>query len=109
MANITLTVYGADQVCASCVGAPSSRDTYEWLQAAISRKYDTDGISYQYIDINAQQEDEKHKAFVERIFDENLFYPIVFVEDEMVAEGMPKLKRVYKELDDLGLVQLQES
>lgn len=109
MANITLTVYGADQVCASCVGAPSSRDTYEWLQAAIARKYDIDGISYQYIDINTKQEDEKHQAFVERIFDENLFYPIVFVEDEMVAEGMPKLKHVYKELEDRGLVQLQES
>jgi len=109
MANITLTVYGAEQICASCVGAPSSKDTYEWLQAAITRKYDTNGISYQYIDINAPQEDEKHKAFVERIFDEDLFYPIVFVDDEMVAEGMPKHKNVYKELDDRGLNQLQES
>ena len=105
--NITITVYGAEQICASCVGAPSSRDTYEWLQAAIGRKYASDGVDYQYIDINAPQADEKHKAFVERIFEEDLFYPIVFVNEEMVAEGMPKLKNIYKELDERGLAALE--
>ena len=105
---ITITVYGADQICASCVGAPSSRDTYEWLQAAIARKYVADELRYEYIDINAPQENEQHKDFVERIFEENLFYPIVFVDDEMVAEGMPKLKHVYKELNERGLA-LQEA
>ena len=34
-----IEVFGADIICASCVNAPSSKDTYEWLQAAISRKY----------------------------------------------------------------------
>ena len=35
----SIEIYGADVVCASCVNAPSSKDTYEWLQAAIDRKY----------------------------------------------------------------------
>lgn len=35
--DVTLTVYGAEEICASCVGAPCSKDTYEWLQAAIGR------------------------------------------------------------------------
>lgn len=106
--EITITVYGAEQICASCVGAPSSKDTYEWLQAAIARKYKADNVKYEYIDIHAPQDEEKHQKFVERIFEEDLFYPIVFVDDEMVAEGIPKLKTVYKELDERGL-QLQEA
>lgn len=103
---MTITVYGAEQICASCVGAPGSRDTYEWLQAAIGRKYLADPIVYEYIDINQPQDVDKHQAFVEQIFEEDLFYPIVFVNDEMVAEGIPRLKTIYQSLDKHG-VQLQ--
>lgn len=97
--KILITVYGADQICASCVGAPGSKDTYEWLQAAIGRKYVDDHIQYEYIDIDHEQEDEKHQQFIDKIFEEDLFYPIVFVNDEMVAEGIPRLKTIYKKLD----------
>jgi len=106
--DITITVYGADQICASCVGAPGSKDTYEWLQAAIGRKYIADDLNYTYIDITHKQDDPAHQAFVDRIYDEDLFYPIVFVNDEMVGEGIPKLKTIYKELDKRGL-ELQEA
>lgn len=37
--KVAIQVYGAEQICASCVGAPSSKDTFEWLKAALSRKY----------------------------------------------------------------------
>ena len=37
--KVKIEIYGADVICASCVNAPSSKDTYEWLQAAIDRKY----------------------------------------------------------------------
>ncbi len=33
-----IEIYGTAVICASCVNAPSSKDTYEWLQAAINRK-----------------------------------------------------------------------
>lgn len=101
--KVMITVYGAEQICASCVGAPGSKDTYEWLQAAISRKYISEPIVYEYIDINQPQNEEKQQQFVERIFEEDLFYPIVFVNDEMVAEGVPRLKLIYQALDMLGL------
>jgi len=104
--NVTITIYGAEQICASCVGAPGSKDTYEWLQAAIGRKYIADPITYEYIDINHPPDIEKHKQFVERIIEEDLFYPIVFVNDEMVAEGIPRLKTIYQSLDKYG-IQLQ--
>ncbi|WP_174614136.1 YuzD family protein [Virgibacillus ihumii] len=101
--NLQITVYGAEQICASCVGAPGSKDTYEWLQAAIGRKYVADDITYEYIDIDNPPEIEKHQDFAERIFEEDLFYPIVFVNDELVAEGIPRLKPIYKELDKHGI------
>ncbi|WP_163971553.1 YuzD family protein [Oceanobacillus halotolerans] len=101
--NIKITVYGAEQICASCVGAPGSKDTYEWLQAAIGRKYDDPSVEYEYIDIDHPPKEEKHQAFVERIFEEDLFYPIVFVNEVMVAEGIPKLKTIYQELEKQGV------
>ncbi|MFC4558638.1 YuzD family protein [Virgibacillus kekensis] len=101
--NIIITVYGAEQICASCVGAPGSKDTYEWLQAAIGRKYADDSITYEYVDIDQTPEDKKHQQFIERIVEEDLFYPIVFVNDVMVAEGIPRLKTIYSELDKHGV------
>lgn len=105
--KVTITVYGADQICASCVGAPGSKDTYEWLQAAIGRKYNDEPIAYEYVDIDQPQKIEKQQKFVERIFAKDLFYPIVFVNDDMVAEGIPRLKTVYQALDEHGLELLR--
>ncbi|TQS75986.1 DUF1462 family protein [Ornithinibacillus gellani] len=106
--KVLITVYGAEQICASCVGAPGSKDTYEWLQAAIGRKYVDDSIDYEYIDINEPPAIKKHQDFVERIFEEDLFYPIVFVNEELVAEGIPRLKTIYQELDKHDVVQQAE-
>lgn len=107
--NVVITVYGAEQLCASCVGAPGSKDTYEWLQAAISRKYEVDTISYRYVDINQSQENKSDREFVERIIEEDLFYPIVMVNEEMVAEGIPRLKTIYEALDKHEVPLLEEA
>jgi len=101
--NVTITVYGAEQICASCVGAPGSKDTYEWLQAAIGRKYIDDPIQYEYIDMNNPPNIEKHQKFVERMIEEDLFYPLVIVNDDIVAEGIPRLKSIYQALDKHGV------
>lgn len=103
MKKIRITVYGAEQICASCVGAPGSKDTYEWLQAAIDRKYYSDPVEYEYIDIHQPPQVEKHQLFAERVLEEDMFYPIVFINNEMVAEGIPRLKQIYMELDKQGL------
>lgn len=101
--KVAITIYGAEQICASCVGAPGSRDTYEWLQAAIGRKYIDESIEYEYVDIDHPPNVKKHQQFVARIFEEDLFYPVVFVNEEMVAEGIPRLKTIYNELDKHGV------
>ncbi|GGB36605.1 DUF1462 family protein [Virgibacillus dakarensis] len=101
--KVTITIYGAEQICASCVGAPGSKDTYEWLQAAIARKYNADVVEYEYIDINKPPEAGKHKQFAKRVLEEDMFFPIIFVNDEMVAEGIPRLKTIYQALDQHGV------
>lgn len=99
--NITIMVFGAEQICASCIGAPGSFDTYEWLQAAIGRKYPTSNVNYKYVDIESPP--QEYRPFAEQIFEEDMLYPIVFVNDELVAEGNPRLKSIYQALDKHGL------
>jgi|SRR5690625_4277148 len=101
--KVVLTVYGAEHICPSCVGAPGSKDTYEWLQAAIGRKYVDDVIAYEYVDIDEEQTEEHHRQFVEKVFEEDLFYPVVLVNGELVTEGVTQLKPVYEALDKHGV------
>ncbi|WP_138420264.1 YuzD family protein [Aquibacillus sediminis] len=98
--RIVLTVYGADRICASCVNAPGSKETYEWLQAAIARKYETASIEYEYIDID---QPPRNDTFIEKINNDELFYPLVLVNGEIVAEGIPRLKPIYHALEQLGV------
>ncbi|NVS32373.1 DUF1462 family protein, partial [Listeria monocytogenes] len=46
-----LYVYGSTAICASCVGAPSSKETEEWLRAAIGRKFSGQPFVVEYVDI----------------------------------------------------------
>lgn len=100
---IEFVVYGAEVKCASCVNAPGSKETYEWLQAAISRKYEDDRIQYTYIDIHDDQS-KADQNIIQKILDDELFYPLVLIEDEVVAEGNIRLKTVYRALEDQGLL-----
>src|SRR5699024_12392225 len=104
--NVKLTVYGAEQICASCVGAPGSKDTYEWLQAAIGRKYIDDPIQYEYIDMNNPPNVEKHQKFVERMIEDDLFYTLVIVNDEIDAVGISLLISILHVLVKHGIVLL---
>lgn len=98
--QVKITVYGAEQICPSCVGAPDSLETYEWLQAAITRKYNNPNIVYEYVDIDGNHEEGVHQNFIQRIFDEDLFYPIIFVNEELVAEGIPRIKPIYEKIEE---------
>ncbi|HLR64175.1 MAG TPA: YuzD family protein [Pseudogracilibacillus sp.] len=105
--NLIVTVYGRKQICASCVGAPGSKDTYEWLQAAIGRKYNTDKVTYEYIDMDLTSHDDKHLSMIEQMEEEDMFYPLVLMNDEIVAEGIPNLKLIFREIDERGVPLLE--
>ncbi|WP_242216562.1 YuzD family protein [Bacillus cereus group sp. BfR-BA-01380] len=98
---IKVSVYGTKVICASCVGMPSSTETYEWLQAAIGRKYEgqEEIFHFEYVDIYEEQEEEEKRAFAQRVIEEDLFYPVVLVNNEIVGEGNPRLKDVYEEIE----------
>ncbi|WP_379970370.1 YuzD family protein [Ectobacillus sp. sgz5001026] len=94
-----ISVYGAEVTCASCVGMPSSIETFEWLQAAIGRKYPNNSFQFEYVDIFNPQKDEEKRTFSQRVIDEDLFYPVVLVNETIVGEGNPRLKDVYAEIE----------
>lgn len=89
-----ITVYGAEVRCASCVGAPSSLETYEWLQSALRRKYPERTFDFEYIDFE-QSDDEIAQA----IKDDEWFYPLVLLDGEVIDEGVVQLRKVYVAID----------
>jgi disulfide oxidoreductase YuzD len=100
--EIEIVVFGTDQLCPSCVNLPSSKETFEWLQAAISRKYPNQPFIISYVDIYNPPLDQKKQAFANRVNEEGMFYPVVTIGDVIVGEGNPKLKTIYKEMEKYG-------
>lgn len=99
---VEIVVYGAEVLCPSCVNLPSSKETYEWLEAAISRKYVDQHFTISYVDIHNPPEDEAKKNFAEKVIEDDLFYPVVVLEGKIVGEGNPRLKTIYAELEKHG-------
>ncbi len=97
-----IEIFGADIICASCVNAPSSKDTYEWLEAAINRKYQNHPFIIRYIDIESPLNDVRDQNYALRIQEEEFFYPLVLINDEVVGEGYIQLKPITDKLESLG-------
>lgn len=98
--EVVLKVYGSDKPCPSCIQSPPSKDTYEWLMAAITRKFPEQTLEMNYIDIDRPSSEES--AFIEQIWEDELIYPIVMINNEIITEGNPSLKPIFKELERLG-------
>lgn len=94
-----MTVFGAEEKCASCIHLPSARETMEWLDAAISRKFPELKLKIEYVDIDKPGEDELHVRLAESIRDDEYFYPLVLLNDEIVAEGNPNLKDIFAKIE----------
>ncbi|KQL46102.1 disulfide oxidoreductase [Brevibacillus choshinensis] len=105
--SVEIKVFGTEQLCASCVNLPSAKETAEWLQAALSRKYGSDSIRILYSDFQQSQTDDD-KNWAERIVEEDLWYPLVVISGEIVGEGNPKLKDIYAKLESMGLRPLAD-
>ncbi|WP_209125749.1 YuzD family protein [Alkalihalobacillus sp. BA299] len=100
MSTVTISIYGAEVKCASCVNLPTSLETKEWLEAALSRKYPNTSLQFRYIDID-QEVMETDKPYVEAIHNDEYFYPLIVIDDEIVAEGNPKLKVICEKIEAL--------
>lgn len=81
------------QLCES----PLFEDTCEWLEAALTRKFPEQPFKISYIDMYNPPETLKQKSFAEKMIEEDLFYPLVLIEDEIIAEGNVRLKKWWKQ------------
>ncbi|WP_019412831.1 YuzD family protein [Paenisporosarcina sp. TG20] len=99
---LSIEIFGADIICASCVNAPTSKDTYEWLQAAIGRKYPNSPYEITYIDIQKPTDNERQQELANRVLDDEFFYPLVLIEGKVVGEGNINLNSVFMELEKYG-------
>ncbi|MFB6467538.1 YuzD family protein [Cytobacillus sp. Hz8] len=99
---VEIIIFGAEQVCASCVNLPSAKDTYEWIEAALKRKFKEQPFLISYVDIYQPPMNKEKQEFATRIIEENLFYPVVVIGNKIVGEGNPKLKVIYAEMEKYG-------
>lgn len=99
--GIDIVVYGSDAPCPSCLHSPSSRETKEWMEAAIGRKFPGQPLPVRYVDIE-EPGNEKDKAFCERILNDEFFYPLVVINGEVAGEGDPRLKSIYEIIEKYG-------
>jgi disulfide oxidoreductase YuzD len=100
--EVEIVLYGAEQLCPSCVNLPSSRETFEWLEAAIARKFPNQPVKMVYVDIQQPAGDEEKLTFAQRVIEEDMFYPVVVIKDKVVGEGNPRLKTIFSELEKYG-------
>lgn len=101
MPPLDIVVYGADAPCPSCLHAPSPIETKEWIEAAIQRKFPAQQLVVRYVDIE-KADNEKDKAFCERILADEFFYPLVVINGEVTGEGDPRLKTIYETIEKYG-------
>ncbi|WP_243387729.1 YuzD family protein [Bacillus kexueae] len=107
--KVEICVYGAEVLCPSCVNMPSSKETYEWLDAALSRKYPNQPFSITYIDIHSPPNEVEKQQMAEKILNDEYFYPLVTINGEIVGEGNPRLKNVYVEMEKHGYKPKEEA
>ncbi len=108
MKQAVIYVYGAEVVCASCVNMPTSKETVEWLEAALSRKFLNQPFEVQYIDIENPPNDAEIQQFSTRVSDGELFYPLVVMDGKIIGEGNPRLKDVVNVMLSFGYTETEE-
>ncbi|WP_158737808.1 DUF1462 family protein [Alteribacillus sp. YIM 98480] len=99
--SIEVKIYGAEKKCPSCVHFPSSLETKEWLEAALTRKYPSKTFHFMYVDIEKSHLEGKDLQIAEEISAGDLMYPLVTIEGEIAAEGNPRLKKLYQKIEGL--------
>ncbi len=100
--QVEIVLYGAEQFCPSCVNLPSSKETFEWLEAAIARKFPDQPFKMTYVDIYQPTGENEKLNFAKKVIEEDMFYPVVVINEKIVGEGNPRLKTIFSELESHG-------
>jgi disulfide oxidoreductase YuzD len=95
-----VNIYGREKACPSCVNAPGSIETYEWLQAILKRKYPDAQFNFSYIDLDHNDNlTDFDESIIEQINNDELFYPLVAINDEILQDGYVQIKPIQKWLN----------
>ncbi|WP_066065876.1 YuzD family protein [Neobacillus soli] len=100
--EVEIVLYGAETLCPSCVNLPSSKETFEWLDAAIARKFPDQPVKMTYVDIHQPNGESDKVNFAQKVIEEDMFYPVVVIKNKIVGEGNPRLKTIFSELEKYG-------
>lgn len=101
MQAVDIVVYGSEAPCQSCLHAPSSKETMEWIEAAVGRKFPKQNLTVRYVDYE-RPDNEQDRAFCERILAGEFFYPLVVINGEVAGEGDPRLKTIFQMIEKHG-------
>ena len=102
--SYTVNVYGRDVICASCLEAPGSKDTHDWLDALFQKKFPNEEIKVNYIDMdNDTNLSDYDQELIEQVNNDELFYPLVTINDEIVQDGYVQLKPIIKWFETKGV------
>ncbi len=73
----------------------------DWLQPLLKRKYPNISFKYTYIDITKDNDNltDHDLQFIERIEQDELFYPLITMNDEYVADGYIQTKQITRFID----------
>lgn len=98
--KFAVNVYGRDIICESCTDALSSRETYDWLSRVLPEKYINDNFYVSYIDIDKDLNlSDFDEHIIEQIDDDELFYPLVVINDEIIQHGNVQIEPITKWID----------
>ena len=61
-------------------------------------------LQFAILILNNRLTDERDQDYAERIQNDEFFYPLVLINDEVVGEGYIQIKPVFKALEKLGFV-----
>ncbi|MGM0875474.1 MAG: YuzD family protein [Bacillota bacterium] len=106
MKPVEICVYGAEILCPSCVNLPSAKETYEWLEAALKRKFKNQPFDIVYIDIHEPPNEPEKQDMAEKVINDEYFYPLVVIAGTVVGEGNPRLKKIYEVMEEHGYVSV---
>jgi len=99
--KLEVIVYGTGIVCASCVKAPTSEETASWLESLLLRKYG-EQVIVRYVDFQ-HPKNEKEREFAKKIILEDIWYPAVVINDEIITEGNPNIKKIFNKIEEMGI------
>lgn len=68
----------------------------------LKRRYNEADFSYEYVDMDEEPTSETHRQMIDKMEEEDMFYPLVLLNGKIIAEGIPNPKEIFKAIESLA-------